>query len=319
MSNAATTALLSRMANRLHLTDGGLETAMIFHEGLELPHFASFTLLERPDGRAAMRRYFNGFLDQAANLGLGYVLDIATWRASEGWGETMGLAPGQIDYLNREAVAFAESLRDAHGQADALINGVIGPHGDAYKPDSVLGPDEAFDYHHRQVGVLADEGVDLVTAMTISSTGEAIGIAEAAQDVGVPVVLSFTVETDGKLLGGMTLAEAITVTDAATSGYPAWYGINCAHPDHFETELHGAWTTRLGLLRANASRQSHAELDTAADLDDGDPEDLARAYAALRQRLPELRVLGGCCGTDLRHVAAIGQRWQGQGQKLNVS
>lgn len=308
MSNAATAALLSRMGDRLHLTDGGLETAMIFHEGLELPQFASFTLLGRPEGRAAMRRYFTGFLDQATSLNLGFVLDTATWRASEGWGEAMGLPPGEIDRINREAVAFAESLREAHGLGDAIINGVLGPHGDAYRPDSVLGPDEAFDYHHRQVGVLADEGVDLITAMTISSTGEAIGIAEAARDVGVPVALSFTVETDGKLIGGMTLGEAIAVTDAATEGYPAWFGINCAHPDHFAAGLRGPWTGRLGLLRANASRQSHAELDEATELDDGDPEDLARAYAGLRQRLPALRVLGGCCGTDLRHVAAIGHR-----------
>ncbi|NEY89019.1 homocysteine S-methyltransferase family protein [Rhodobacteraceae bacterium KMS-5] len=307
MSNTATAALLSRMGDRLHLTDGGLETAMIFHEGLELPHFAAFTLLGRPEGRAAMRRYFTGFLDQAARLDLGFVLDTATWRASEGWGETMGLQPGEIDRLNREAVAFAQSLRDAHGAGEALVNGVLGPHGDAYRPDSVLGPEEAFDYHHRQVGVLADEGVDLVTAMTISSTGEAIGIAEAAQDVGVPVALSFTVETDGRLIDGMTLAEAIGVTDAATKGYPAWYGVNCAHPDHFAAELRGAWTGRLGLIRANASRLSHAELDEATELDDGDPEELARAYAAIRMRLPGLRVLGGCCGTDLRHVAAIGR------------
>jgi homocysteine S-methyltransferase len=281
---------------------------MIFHEGLDLPQFASFTLLGRPEGRAAMRRYFTGFLDQAASLNLGFVLDTATWRASEGWGETMGLAPGEIDRVNREAVAFAQSLREAHGQGDALINGVLGPHGDAYRPDSVLGPDEAFDYHHRQVGVLADEGVDLITAMTISSTGEAIGIAEAARDVGVPAGLSFTVETDGKLIGGMTLAEAIAVTDAATDGYAAWYGINCAHPDHFAGGLRGDWTGRLGLVRANASRQSHAELDEATELDDGDPEDLARAYEGLRQRLPGLRILGGCCGTDLRHVAAISRK-----------
>lgn len=308
MSREATAALLSRMGDRLHLTDGGLETAMIFLEGLELPQFASFTLLASPEGVAAMRRYFTGFLDQAALLNMGFVLDTATWRASEGWGEVMGLSPADIDRVNREAVIFAQALRDAHGDSAVILNGVIGPHGDAYRPDSVLGPDQAFDYHHRQVGVLADAGVDMVTAVTISSTGEAIGIAEAAQDVGVPVTLSFTVETDGRLIGGQTLEEAIRVTDAATAGYPVWYGINCAHPDHFAAHLRGDWTGRLGLIRANASRLSHAELDEAADLDDGNPEELAEAYADLRRKLPGLRVLGGCCGTDLRHVAAIGHK-----------
>ncbi|MGL4280146.1 MAG: homocysteine S-methyltransferase family protein, partial [Albidovulum sp.] len=198
-------------------------------------------------------------------------------------------------------------LREAHG-GGAVLNGVIGPHGDAYRPDSVLGPDEAYDYHCRQVGVLADAGVDMVTAVTISTTGEAIGIAEAAKDVGVPVALSFTVETDGRLIGGETLEEAVGVTDAATGGYAAWFGINCAHPDHFGPGLSGGWTRRLGAIRANASRLSHAELDEAAELDDGNPEELAAAYQALRQRLPGLRVLGGCCGTDLRHVAAIGRK-----------
>lgn len=308
MPHHATSALLARMGGRLHLTDGGLETAMIFHEGLDLPQFAAFTLLGLPEGTAAMRRYFNGFLDQAAALNLGFVLDTVTWRASGGWGEVMNLPPGEIDRINRAAVAFAGALRDAHGAGDAILNGVIGPHGDAYRRDSVLSPDEAYDYHHRQVAVLADAGVDMVTAVTISSTGEAIGIAEAARDAGVPVALSFTVETDGRLIGGETLEAAVGVTDAATGGYAAWFGINCAHPDHFGPGLAGDWTRRLGAIRANASRLSHAELDEAAELDDGNPEELATAYQALRQRLPSLRVLGGCCGTDLRHVAAIGRK-----------
>jgi len=308
MSHEATAALLARMGGRLHLTDGGLETTMIFHERLDLPQFAAFTLLETPEGRAALQRYFTGFQDTAAALGLGFVLDTATWRASEGWGEVMGLAPPEIDRINRAAVAFARMLADGHGAGDAIVNGVVGPHGDAYHPDSVLGPDEAFDYHFRQVAVLADAGVDMVSAVTISSTGEAIGIAEAAREMGIPVALSFTVETDGRLIGGQGLAEAIAITDAATNGYPVWYGINCAHPDHFGPGLQGDWTARLGALRANASRQSHAELDAAAELDDGNPDELAAAYADLRDRLSALRVVGGCCGTDLRHVAAIGHR-----------
>lgn len=308
MSREATAALLSRMGGGLHLTDGGLETAMIFLEGLELPQFAAFPLLDDPAGRAALERYFTGVLDQAAALDMGFVLDTATWRASEGWGEVMGLAPGAIDRANRAAVAFAQGLRDGHGRGAAIVNGVIGPHGDAYRPDSVLGPDEAFDYHHRQVAVLADAGVDMVTAVTISSTGEAIGIAEAAQDMGVPVALSFTVETDGRLIGGQTLQEATALVDAATDGYPAWYGINCAHPSHFADQLRGGWAGRIGAIRANASRLSHAELDEATELDAGDPQALAADYAALRRHLPGLRVLGGCCGTDLRHVAAIGHK-----------
>lgn len=308
MRHEASDALLERMGHRLHLTDGGLETTMIFHDGLDLPQFAAFPLLEDARGRAALRRYFGGFLALADDLGMGFVLDTVTWRASHGWGAALGLTPEQTDRANREAVAFAESLRDAADtDEDILISGALGPYGDGYAPDRLLSADEAYDYHHRQIAVLADAGVDLVTALTLPGPGEAIGIALAAAEAGVPVALSFTVETDGRLPGGVTLAEAVAACDAATTHAPLWYGVNCAHPDHFAAHLPQTGD-RIGLLRANASRLSHAELDACETLDDGDPAQLAEAYAALMRRMPGLRVLGGCCGTDLRHLAAIGHR-----------
>lgn len=308
MTASATTDFLSRLGSQPWLTDGGLETHMVFHEGIDLPQFASFPLLRQATGRQALERYFSGFLDEAEDLGLGFVLDTATWRASAGWGARMGWSAEAIDAVNREAVAFAKALQQGRS-APTVVNGVIGPHGDAYRPDEVLTPDGAEAYHRRQIAVLAEAGVDVVSAMTISTVGEAVGIAEAARKAGVPAVLSFTLENDGRLLGGMALAEAIARTDAATAGYPAWYGINCIHPDHFVDMLTGDFVDRIGMVRANASRQSHADLDEATELDDGDPAELALDYAALRRRLPRLRVVGGCCGTDLRHVAAIGRRF----------
>lgn len=302
-------ALRACMGDRLHLTDGGLETALIFLQGIDLPQFAAFPLLETEAGRAALAGYFTGFLDEAAALDMGFVLDTPTWRASSGWGERMGLSGEAIDKANRDAVAFAKGLRA--GRQGVLINGVLGPHGDAYAPDQVLSAAEAEEYHRRQIGIFAGEGVDMVSAVTISSTGEAIGIATAARKAGVPVVLSFTVETNGRLISGMTLAEAIAQTDAATGGYPAWYGINCAHPDHFGPVLQGDFVARIGMLRANASRLSHAELDDAVALDDGNPDELAQDYRRLLAQMPGLRVLGGCCGTDLRHVSAIGHLCHG--------
>ena len=304
MEQDRTAALRARMGDRLHLTDGGLETALIFLQGIDLPQFAAFPLLETETGRAALTGYFTGFLDEAAALDMGFVLDTPTWRASAGWGARMGLSGDAIDKANRDAVAFAEGLRA--GRRGVLINGVLGPHGDAYAPDQVLSAVEAEEYHRRQIGVFAAAGVDMVSAVTISSTGEAIGIATAARKAGVPVVLSFTVETDGRLMSGMTLAEAIAQTDAATGAYPVGYGINCAHPDHFGPALQVDFVARIGMLRANASRLSHAELDEALALDDGDPDELAQDYRRLQAQLPGLRVLGGCCGTDLRHVSAIG-------------
>ena len=303
-------ALLDDIKDQIWLTDGGLETVMVFLEGLDLPHFASFTLLDSPAGRAALDRYCSGFLREAAAQKVGFVLDTATWRASAGWGAVMGLDAARIDAVNRAAVDVVMDLRASHAATGLpiVINGVIGPHGDAYAPDQVLSAEAAQDYHRRQVQVLAASGVDLISAVTISSLGEATGIAMAAIEVDQPVALSFTVETDGRLISGMSLQEAIERTDEATDGAPLWYGINCAHPDHFRHILHGDWVGRIGSLRANASRQSHAELDNSTVLDDGNPTELAAAYQALLQILPGLHVLGGCCGTDLRHVAAIGQQ-----------
>ena len=304
-----TETLLKSMGSELWLTDGGFETCMLFLEGFDLPQFASFPLLDTDAGQEAVLRYNTSFLDEAAAQGAGYVLDTITWRASAGWGKILGLDAEEIDRVNRNAVAQVKGLRTdrvENGQR-ILINGVIGPHGDAYAPDQVLTAQAAQDYHERQVGVLAASGVDMISAMTISSSSEAIGIARAARAVGVPVALSFTVETDGRLISGMTLEDAVKRTDDATDGVPAWYGINCAHPDHFRHILTGDWVGRIGSVRANASRLSHAELDEAAELDAGNPAELARDYHHLLHVLPGLRVVGGCCGTDLRHVAAIGR------------
>ena len=299
--------LLNDIGDQIFLTDGGMETVMVFHEGIDLPQFAAFTLLDSDTGRAALTRYYTGFLDEAAAQRAGFLLDTPTWRASAGWGQVMGLAPEQIDAINRAAVALVQGVRAERPRQPILLNGVIGPHGDAYAPEQELSPEAAQTYHRRQVNVLAAAGVDLISAVTISSHGEAIGIAMAAEAVDQPVTLSFTVETDGRLINGMSLADAIHRTDDATDAAPLWYGINCAHPEHFRDILHGDWTARIGSVRANASRRSHAELDQSTELDDGDVAELAQQYHQLLHILPGLHVLGGCCGTDLRHVAAIGR------------
>ncbi len=171
---------------------------------------------------------------------------------------------------------------------------------------------QALDYHRPQVEALADAGADLVTAFTLSYADEAIGIVTASAEVGIPSVIGFTVETDGRLPDGTLLGEAIEHVDASTGAAAAWFMINCAHPDHVLAGLpleEEPWLSRVGAYRANASRMSHAELDEAAELDDGDPQDLAAGFLALRDRLPALRVLGGCCGTDLRHVTAVSSAW----------
>ncbi len=293
------------------LTDGGLETVMIFHEGLDLPNFAAFTLLDSDAGRAALTRYFLQFAGLARAAGTGLVLDTPTWRAGQTWGAVMGLDPAQVRQINLDAVAFAQKLR-ATQETDAmpiLLNGVIGPSGDGYAMDSALSPDESFARHSLQARALADAGADLVTAVTMTHSGEAIGVARAAREAGVPVVLSFTVETDGRLPSGETLAEAIAATDAGTDSGPEFYMVNCAHPTHFSGVLHGGWVGRIGGIRANASRMSHAELDQATELDAGDPVEFGALYRDLGGLLPNLRVIGGCCGSDHRHVEAASRQF----------
>jgi len=303
---------LPQLAGDLFLTDGGMETTLIFRDGLDLPCFAAFTLLETDEGVAALRRYFEPYLAIAERHGAGFVVDTVTWRANPDWGERLGYSPEALDDVNRRAVAFAASICDGFS-GRGVVNGVVGPRGDGYVAGEQMTAAEAERYHGRQVATLAEAGAELVSALTLTYADEATGIVRAASAAGIPAVVSFTVETDGRLPSGQALGEAITQVERATDGAAAYYMVNCAHPTHLEPALEdGApWMERVRGLRANASSKSHAELDAAKELDDGDPDELGAQYRELGGRLTRLSVLGGCCGTDHRHVAAIGDAWLG--------
>ena len=293
---------------RVYLTDGGFETSMVFHEGLDLPAFSAVVLMDDDRARAAVTRYFERFLAIAEQEGTGFVLDTHTWRAADHWAEAIGRSKADLKRLVRDSVTFTKALRARWaGRVDPiLIEGVVGPAGDGYAPEALLTPDAAEALHSDQIRILAAEGVDFIGAITMTHPGEAIGIAHAAVAAGIPVVISFTVETDGRLPNGQTIAEAIAETDAATDGAPIYYMINCAHPDHFVAELgQGDWRSRVRGIRANASRLSHAELDAAEELDDGDPDEFGHLHADFAGHLPGLKVVGGCCGTDHRHVGCV--------------
>ncbi|MGX9792317.1 homocysteine S-methyltransferase family protein [Mycobacterium sp. MMS18-G62] len=297
----------------LFVTDGGLETELIFHDGLELPCFAAFPLLEQPDTRARLRHYYDGYLAIAREHGAGFIVETPTWRANPDWAEQLGYSPQRRDATNRDAVSLAEEVR-AVATADgitAVVSGCVGPRGDGYDPENAMTPQEAESYHAVQIGVFASTTADQVTALTMTNAQEAIGIVRAASASGIPAAISFTVETDGRLPTGQPLHEAIEHVDAETGSGAAYFMVNCAHPAHFADALapEGAWRRRLVGLRANASTRSHAELDEATELDEGDPVDLGARHAALRDRLSSVSVLGGCCGTDARHVAAIVSAW----------
>jgi S-methylmethionine-dependent homocysteine/selenocysteine methylase len=288
-----------------------METTLIFENGLELPDFASFVLLDDADGLEALREYYASYVALAREHGVGIILDTPTWRASADWGARLGYSAEGLADINRRGVGLLEELRDESGDPTVVISGCVGPRGDGYRADDAIDPDEAERYPSAQIRTFANTTADLVTAYTLTYAGEAIGVVRAAQAAGIPSVVSFTVETDGRLPDGRPLGEAVLAVDEATDAGAAYFMINCAHPTHFEDVLEGQWLERVRGIRANASSKSHAELDESTELDSGDPAALAAHYAALRPLLPELMVVGGCCGTDMRHIREICAVWTG--------
>ena len=301
--------VLPQLAGTFFLTDGGIETTLIFHEGLTLPDFAAFHLFKTPEGEAALRKYFRTYAEIAKRFGTGLILESATWRANADWGQKLGYTPEALAGANRRAVHLLEELRSEYEteQTPVVISGCLGPRGDGYVPDRAMSAQEAEAYHREQIETFAGSAVDMVCAITMNYVEEAVGIACAAQRADTPVAISFTVETDGKLPTGQTLKTALEQVDNATSGYPSYYMINCAHPTHFDGVLAEgeSWVKRIRGLRANASRMSHAQLNEASELDAGNATEFGQEYADLKKRLPQLNVMGGCCGTDHRHIEQI--------------
>ena len=290
------------------ITDGGLETSLIFRQGIELPEFAAFTLLDDEAGRDALRAYFRPYLALARERGVGIVLDTPTWRANPDWGAQLGYDAAALAHANRAAVELVRQLGEAaHTGHPVIVAGGVGPRGDGYVAHERMTAWQAAAYHAPQLAAFADAGADVASALTLAYAEEAIGYVQAATAAGLPAVASFTVETDGRLPSGQPLRAAIEQVDEGTGGAATYFMVNCAHPTHFAPALEepGAWRERIRGVRANASARSHEELDADETLDDGDPLELAARYAELRERLPWLAVLGGCCGTDERHVAAI--------------
>jgi S-methylmethionine-dependent homocysteine/selenocysteine methylase len=298
----------------MKLTDAGLETVLLFDDGIDLPHFASFPLVDTDEGRDALRRYYTSFLELASDRGVPLVLATATWRASSDWGRQLGYDDESLAAVNRRAVELVEAVRDdvlePAERGTVVVEASIGPRGDAYAPTFVMDASEAEGYHATQLRTMADTGCTQATALTLAYVDEAVGIVRAATAAGLPVHIGFTVETDGRLPSGDSIEDAIVAVDRATDGAADSFLINCAHPTHFADALPGGDARmRIRGLRANASARSHAELDEAEELDSGDPADLAERYVALRGHLPELEVVGGCCGTDIRHVTAVCDAW----------
>lgn len=300
---------LPQLNGDLYLTDGGLETSLIFFDGYELPEFAAFDLLKSKKGCDHLYKYFSSYASVARDNNLGFILESVTWRASSVWGEKLGYSKEKLAEMNHKAIDLLVDVRNEYenGKNKMVISGCIGPRGDGYNPDDKMSVKEAELYHSEQIKTLSKTDADFVSAFTMNNVKEAIGLTRATVTAGIPVVISFTVETDGKLPTGQTLKDAIEEVDEATFNTPVYYMINCAHPSHFDSVLATGepWIERIRGIRANASNLSHTELDEADQLDDGHPAELGIQYRGLRERLNNLNVLGGCCGTDLRHIKEI--------------
>lgn len=297
------TRALPHDTDKVFLAYAGTGTDLIFNRGIDLPGFASFPLVNDEHARPVLVQQMRELIDVARAAGLGAILDTPTWMANRDRAAKLGYAPGQLDDINRRAVAMMRALQDEAGADDVLLALCLGPARDPYGTDDPLSVDEARAYHRTQIEVARDAGIDMVNAYTFNQVDEAAGVVLAAADLGVPVALSLVVETDGRLHNGTSLEDAMTQIDQLTDGAAAYFMINCAHPTHFADALTG--NPRLKGIVANASRCSHAELDEATTLDDGNPEELGAQMAELVRAHPALSVLGGCCGTDMRHMSRI--------------
>ena len=299
---------LPQLSGSTYLTDSGLETDLIFNRGIDLPEFASFPLLADDHGRDQLATYFRTHVEIAQQHDVGVVFDTPTWRANPDWAAKLGYGLGELATFNAQAVMLLMQLRAESSMSndDFVVSGNLGPRGDGYTPGEQMSADEAADYHAWQVKTLADAGVDIISILTVNYVEEGVGVANAVASTGVPAVISFTVETDGVLPDGNTLAAAIEQVDKEADVAPAYYMVNCAHPDHVIGTLStGDWTDRIHGFRANASRMSHAELDESETLDAGDPQEFGQLFNDVRDAAPSITILGGCCGTDSRHIAEI--------------
>jgi homocysteine S-methyltransferase len=300
--------LLPHQTGRLFLTDGGIETWLMYKNGFALPHFCDFQLLGDPAGREALRHYYREFARIAKQYGTGYVFCSLTYRASRDWGQLLGLSVDRLAELNLESIAFYREIARDIGldPGSTLYSGCIGPRGDAYQTNPTITATASEDYHAEQIETFTKAGVDLVTALTLKSIEEAIGIARAARSAGVPSVISFTLDKSRTVDGRRSLRAAIEAVDAATDGAPAYYMINCSHPVDFGPALdHGDWVRRIRAVRANASSLEHGQLCQLGHLEEGDAAELAGQHRELARLFPHLNVFGGCCGTDYVHVRKI--------------
>jgi len=304
-------AALPTFGKGIFVSYTGIETDLIFNRGIDLPGFASYPLLETKEGREMLYGYYARLIDMARQKRVGVLLESLTWVANRDRGAAIGWDQESLKKFNIEAIELIARAREKEGDLPTLLSAQVGPRDDGYAPTDQMTADEAETYHSEQIETISKTEADLVGAFTLCYPEEAIGIIRSGQRFEIPVVIAFTVETDGRLPTGMPLKEAIESVDDATDGGAEYFLISCAHPDHFSDVLENAkWIHRLRGVVANASRCSHAELDESEELDEGDPVELGELVGAICNKFPHFTIVGGCCGTDMRHLRRIIEKAQ---------
>ncbi|WP_425091959.1 homocysteine S-methyltransferase family protein [Tropicimonas sp. S265A] len=295
--------MLPGESDKPYLVYAGTGTDLIFNHGVDMPGFASFPLLETQETRCLLAEQMEALARLAGIANMGCILDTPTWMANADRAAPLGYGVDRLEGVNKDAASLMESVRQKADRNDILLSACIGPRQDPYAETAATSVSDARKYHAQQLNTFKGTSVDFATAYTFNRIDEAAGCILAAKDAGLPIVMSLVVETDGRLDDGTPLLDAIDQIDQRTERAAEYFMVNCAHPSHFFDALE-AHPRLMGVV-ANASTCSHAELDEATTLDDGDPEALGREIADVFRRNPGLRVFGGCCGTDMRHMASI--------------
>ena len=301
-------AFPSQQKGRFYLSEGGSETELMYKYGFELPQFAMFPLLDNPDAVAKMQEMFRSYLDVVAKNGMCALMGGLDYRASPDWGELLGYSPQGLANANHQSIAFLREIAKEYASdiPEILIQGLIGPRGDAYERNVTITENEAEDYHSVQLETLKEADVDLAMALTFNNIPESIGVARAAAKIGVPLGISLSLDSSSKLNSGPELADAITIIDAETDRSAAFFSINCSHPVEYEPAIvPGEWMNRVRGVRPNASKMEKIELCQIGHLEEGDPEELGMLCGDLAKRYPHMDIWGGCCGTWNTHLDEI--------------
>lgn len=295
------------------LTDGGIETRVMFETDVALPaHVGAAGLVEDPAGGPVLRRIYESYVAAARPSRLPVIIGTPTFRASPNFVRRAGLdVAGATRRLNASAAAMHRGIRERSRAHPVFVAGVIGPSGDAYSPGEALPASEAREYHAVQAEVLAASGVDFLYAPTFPAVEEALGVSMAMADTGLSHVVSFVLGRDGRVLDGTPLRAAVGRIDAEAP--PLFYSISCVHTSVVERALRdeagasGIAGERLLELKANASSLSTDQLVKLDHLEGDDPERFAAGMREIHEDFG-LRILGGCCGTDDRHIKALAAR-----------